>query len=106
MFADIQPLKGSSIYVTVSVLTDIGERPFPYSKLMIATLFLFAKMVKLCFMCKTFFTQRTFALGADMVEAELNGIRILTSPYFINLDKTIKYFKPGMPFDLEVKRIE
>lgn len=42
--------------------------------------------------------------GADMVEAELDGIKILTSPYSINLDKTIKYFKPGLPFDLEVKK--
>lgn len=53
VFADIQPLKGSSIYVTVSVLTDIGERPFPDSKSMVATLFHFDKMVKLCFMWKT-----------------------------------------------------
>lgn len=52
------------------------------------------------------FTRHLFELGADMVEAELNGIRILTSPYTISLEKTIKYFKPGMPFDLEVKWLE
>lgn len=47
-----------------------------------------------------------FASGADMVEVELNDIKILTSPYFISLGKTIKYFKPGLPYDLEVKRVE
>lgn len=38
-----------------------------------------------------------------MVKAELSGIKILTSPYSISLDKTIKFFKPGFSFDLEVK---
>lgn len=46
------------------------------------------------------------ASGGDMVEAELGGIRILTSPYTINLDKAFKHFKPGLPFDLEVNIAE
>ncbi|KAM4676612.1 complement C3 [Discoglossus pictus] len=40
--------------------------------------------------------------GADMVEAELEDIHIVTSPYNILFTKTSKYFKPGMPFDLTV----
>ncbi|XP_074836479.1 complement C3-like [Carettochelys insculpta] len=38
--------------------------------------------------------------GSDMVEAELTGINIVTSPYQIHFTKTPKYFKPGMPFEL------
>ncbi|XP_056426218.1 complement C3-like isoform X2 [Hyla sarda] len=38
--------------------------------------------------------------GSDMVEAELDDIHIVTSPYKILYTKTSKYFKPGMPFDL------
>ncbi|XP_053321323.1 venom factor [Spea bombifrons] len=40
--------------------------------------------------------------GSDMVEAELENIHIVTSPYKILFTKTSKYFKPGMPFDLMV----
>ncbi|XP_030052736.1 complement C3 [Microcaecilia unicolor] len=40
--------------------------------------------------------------GSDMVEAELTGIQIVTSPYKIHFTKTPKFFKPGMPFDLMV----
>ncbi|NWI23840.1 VCO3 factor, partial [Sula dactylatra] len=40
--------------------------------------------------------------GSDMVEAQLTGIRIVTSPYTIHFTHTPKYFKPGMPFDLTV----
>ncbi|XP_037361109.1 complement C3 [Talpa occidentalis] len=40
--------------------------------------------------------------GSDMVEAELNGIPIVTSPYQIHFTKTPKFFKPAMPFDLMV----
>lgn len=41
--------------------------------------------------------------GSDMVEAELTGIPIVTSPYEIHFTKTPKFFKPAMPFDLMVK---
>ncbi|XP_077371756.1 complement C3-like [Festucalex cinctus] len=41
--------------------------------------------------------------GSEMVEAELRGIRIVTSPYTIQLEKTPKYFKPGMIFDVMLK---
>uniref|UniRef100_A0A4W6E0U9 NTR domain-containing protein n=1 Tax=Lates calcarifer TaxID=8187 RepID=A0A4W6E0U9_LATCA len=40
--------------------------------------------------------------GSEMVEAELRGIQIVTSPYTIHFKKTPKYFKPGMSFDIEV----
>ncbi|KAM4749200.1 A.superbus venom factor 1-like [Rhinophrynus dorsalis] len=40
--------------------------------------------------------------GSDMVEAELENIYIVTSPYKILFTKTSKYFKPGMPFSLMV----
>ncbi|XP_004689349.1 PREDICTED: complement C3 [Condylura cristata] len=40
--------------------------------------------------------------GSDMVEAEFNGIPIVTSPYQIHFTKTPKFFKPAMPFDLMV----
>ncbi|KAM9363631.1 complement C3-like [Symphorus nematophorus] len=41
--------------------------------------------------------------GSEMVEAELIGIQIVTSPYTIHFRKTPKYFKPGMPFDVLVE---
>ena len=41
-----------------------------------------------------------------MVEAELRGIQIVTSPYTIHFKKTPKYFKPGMSFDIAVKFIK
>ncbi|KAM4676613.1 complement C3-like [Discoglossus pictus] len=40
--------------------------------------------------------------GAEMLEAELEDIFIVTSPYKIHFTKTSQYFKPGMPFDLMV----
>ncbi|XP_077326606.1 venom factor-like [Lithobates pipiens] len=40
--------------------------------------------------------------GSEMVEAELENIHIVKSPYKILFTKTSKYFKPGMPFDLTV----
>ncbi|XP_077380302.1 complement C3-like [Festucalex cinctus] len=41
--------------------------------------------------------------GSEMVEAELRGIQIVTSPYTIQLTKTPKYFKPGMAFLVTLK---
>ncbi|XP_028827566.1 complement C3-like [Denticeps clupeoides] len=38
----------------------------------------------------------------EMVEAQKQGIQIVTSPYTIHLKKTPKYFKPGMFFDVSV----
>ncbi|PIO39686.1 hypothetical protein AB205_0048090 [Aquarana catesbeiana] len=40
--------------------------------------------------------------GSEMVEAELENIHIVKSPYKVLFTKTSKYFKPGMPFDLTV----
>uniref|UniRef100_A0A8C8SVQ3 Anaphylatoxin-like domain-containing protein n=1 Tax=Pelusios castaneus TaxID=367368 RepID=A0A8C8SVQ3_9SAUR len=40
--------------------------------------------------------------GRDIMEAERDGINIVTSPYQIHFTKTPKYFKPGMPFELMV----
>ncbi|XP_063787115.1 complement C3-like [Pseudophryne corroboree] len=40
--------------------------------------------------------------GSDMLEAMLDDIYIVTSPYKILFTKTSKYFKPGMPFDFMV----
>ncbi|XP_053321324.1 venom factor-like [Spea bombifrons] len=40
--------------------------------------------------------------GSDIVEAELDNIHIVKSPYKILFTKTSKYFKPGMPFDAMV----
>ncbi|RVE75826.1 hypothetical protein OJAV_G00002700 [Oryzias javanicus] len=65
-FPDIHQLVGTSIFVSVSVLTDSGS---------------------------------------EMVEAELRGIQIVTSPYTITFTKTPKYFKPGMSFDVAVEVI-
>ncbi|XP_051776485.1 complement C3-like isoform X2 [Erpetoichthys calabaricus] len=42
------------------------------------------------------------ASGSDMVETEIEGIKIVTSPYKILFTRTPKYFKPGMPFDVMV----
>ncbi|XP_044045871.1 complement C3-like isoform X1 [Siniperca chuatsi] len=39
----------------------------------------------------------------EMVEAELRGIQIVTSPYTIHFKNTAKYFKPGMSFDITVE---
>jgi len=41
--------------------------------------------------------------GGEMVESELRGIKIVTSPYSITFKRTPKYFKPGMSFDVAVK---
>ncbi|KAM7418856.1 hypothetical protein PAMA_016130 [Pampus argenteus] len=41
--------------------------------------------------------------GSEMVEAELRGIAIVTSPYTIYFKKTPKYFKPGMSFDVAIE---
>uniref|UniRef100_A0A7N8XUY0 Complement C3 n=1 Tax=Mastacembelus armatus TaxID=205130 RepID=A0A7N8XUY0_9TELE len=41
--------------------------------------------------------------GGEMVEAELRGIQIVSSPYTIHFKKTPKYFKPGMSFDVVVE---
>ncbi|XP_013890199.1 complement C3, partial [Austrofundulus limnaeus] len=41
--------------------------------------------------------------GSEMVEAELRGIQIVTSPYRITFKKTPKYFKQGMSFDVAVE---
>ncbi|XP_053572336.1 complement C3 isoform X2 [Bombina bombina] len=40
--------------------------------------------------------------GSDIVEAQLENIFIVTSPYKILFTKTPKYFKPGLPYDLLV----
>ncbi|XP_073510482.1 venom factor-like isoform X1 [Phyllobates terribilis] len=40
--------------------------------------------------------------GSDFVEAELDDIYIVNSPYKIIFTRTSKYFKPGMPYDLLV----
>ncbi|KAE8300826.1 Complement C3 Complement C3 beta chain Complement C3 alpha chain [Larimichthys crocea] len=41
--------------------------------------------------------------GSEMVEAELRGIQIATSPYTIHFKRTPKYYKPGMSFDVTVE---
>ncbi|XP_070683828.1 complement C3-like [Pempheris klunzingeri] len=41
--------------------------------------------------------------GSEMVEAELKGIQIVTSPYTITFKRTPKYYKPGMSFDVAVE---
>ncbi|XP_063305708.1 complement C3 [Pelobates fuscus] len=40
--------------------------------------------------------------GSDLVEAELDNIHMVISPFKVLFTKTSKYFKPGMPFDLMV----
>ncbi|XP_066516756.1 complement C3-like [Hoplias malabaricus] len=62
-FPNIQELVGSSLYISVSVLTESGS---------------------------------------EMVDAQRGGIYIVTSPYTIHFQKTPKFFKPGMPFDVKV----
>uniref|UniRef100_A0A3Q1IWP6 Uncharacterized protein n=1 Tax=Anabas testudineus TaxID=64144 RepID=A0A3Q1IWP6_ANATE len=41
--------------------------------------------------------------GGEMVETELRGIQIVTSPYTIHFRKTRKYFIPGISFDVAVE---
>ncbi|XP_075320392.1 complement C3-like [Odontesthes bonariensis] len=41
--------------------------------------------------------------GSEMVESEMKGIQIVTSPYSIHFTKTPKYFKPGMSFDVLIE---
>ncbi|XP_060949286.1 complement C3-like [Limanda limanda] len=41
--------------------------------------------------------------GGEMVQAELRGIQIVTSPYTIHFKKTPKFFKPGMTFDVAIE---
>ncbi|XP_055008578.1 complement C3-like [Boleophthalmus pectinirostris] len=40
--------------------------------------------------------------GSEMVEGELRNMQIVRTPYFINFDKTPKYFKAGMSFPVTV----
>uniref|UniRef100_W5LVL6 Complement C3-like n=1 Tax=Lepisosteus oculatus TaxID=7918 RepID=W5LVL6_LEPOC len=49
--------------------------------------------------CSIFVKATVFTeTGSDMVQAEKTGIKIVTSPYKIHFTRTIKYFKPDMPF--------
>ncbi|KAM9792656.1 complement C3-like [Neosynchiropus ocellatus] len=41
--------------------------------------------------------------GSDMVEQELKGILIVSSPYAINFRRTPKYFKPSLSMDVWVE---
>lgn len=41
-----------------------------------------------------------------MVEAEKTGIKIVDSPYVVQLKDFPKYFKPGLPFDLTVRSFQ
>ncbi|XP_070782562.1 complement C3-like [Enoplosus armatus] len=43
------------------------------------------------------------ASGGEMVEAELDDIKIVTSPYTIHFKKSPKYFKQGMSYDVAVE---
>ncbi|KAG8441481.1 hypothetical protein GDO86_007009 [Hymenochirus boettgeri] len=40
--------------------------------------------------------------GSGMVDAQLDNIYMVTSPYKVLFTKASKYFKPGMPFDMMV----
>lgn len=42
--------------------------------------------------------------GSEMVDAELRGIKIVTSPYTLLLKRTPNYFKPGLSFDVTVSQ--
>ncbi|XP_029015801.1 complement C3-like [Betta splendens] len=41
--------------------------------------------------------------GSDLVEAERTGIKIVDSPFVLQLKDFPQYFKPGLPFDLTVQ---
>ncbi|KAK1802347.1 hypothetical protein P4O66_022017 [Electrophorus voltai] len=41
--------------------------------------------------------------GSDLVEAEKSGIKIVLAPYVISFKDPLRFFKPGLPFDLTVK---
>uniref|UniRef100_UPI0037E797A1 complement C3-like n=1 Tax=Semicossyphus pulcher TaxID=241346 RepID=UPI0037E797A1 len=41
--------------------------------------------------------------GGEMVEAELKGIQIVTSPYTISFKKTPTFYKPGMSLDVTIE---
>ncbi|CAJ1053161.1 Hypothetical predicted protein [Xyrichtys novacula] len=41
--------------------------------------------------------------GGEMVETELNGIKIVRSPYTINFKRTPKYYKPGLYLDVMIE---
>ncbi|XP_051940569.1 complement C3-like, partial [Hippocampus zosterae] len=41
--------------------------------------------------------------GADLVEAEKTGIKIVDSPYVLSFKNMVKYFKPGLPFDFTIQ---
>lgn len=53
--------------------------------------------------CVNVFVCLRHLIGSEMVVAELRTIKIVTSPYTINFQKTPKYFKPGMSLDVTVK---
>ncbi|XP_041838364.1 complement C3-like [Melanotaenia boesemani] len=41
--------------------------------------------------------------GSDLVEATKTGITIVDSPYVLSFKNTLKYFKPGLPFDFTIQ---
>uniref|UniRef100_A0A8C4T6L5 NTR domain-containing protein n=1 Tax=Erpetoichthys calabaricus TaxID=27687 RepID=A0A8C4T6L5_ERPCA len=47
-------------------------------------------------------TSSPFGVGSDKVEAEIRGIKVVTSPYKVLFTRTPKYFMPGFPFHVMV----
>lgn len=43
--------------------------------------------------------------GGDLVQAEKTGIAIVESPYVISFQDAPKFFKPGLPFDFNVRNL-
>ncbi|XP_076841190.1 complement C3-like isoform X2 [Brachyhypopomus gauderio] len=41
--------------------------------------------------------------GSDLVEAEKSGIKIVVAPYVISFKDPLRFYKPGLPFNLKVK---
>ncbi|XP_060715674.1 complement C3-like [Tachysurus vachellii] len=40
--------------------------------------------------------------GSDLVEAEKSGIKIISSPYLLTVEDTLRFYKMGLPFELTV----
>lgn len=50
------------------------------------------------------FVSRSLSLsGGDLEEAESTSVKIVTSPYIIDMSKTKKYFTPGGKFSILVQ---
>lgn len=103
-YPDVRALVGNSIYVKASVVTASGKehmRSVFSNEVKVQILAMQHQAERLC--CSNpIFLVVFVRTGSDLVDAEKTGIKIVLSPYVVSFKDTMKYFKPGLPFDFTV----